>query len=79
MPGRALSEEEEAHKAAASLDGEDQWTCTPGSKVEVPERDELYDRKKDQAQLNNVVDQHPEVAEELLRKLKLFMGELRTT
>ena len=36
---------QEKYKDAATLDGESQWTCTPGSVAEVPESDELYDRK----------------------------------
>jgi len=75
----ALSEEQQMHRDAATLDGEYQWTCTPGSIAEVPERDELYDRKIDPFQLNNVVDQHPEAARELLRRLKEFMSELCCT
>jgi len=79
MEHAELSEEEKMHREAASLDGEDQWTCTPGSVAEVPERDELYDRKKDQFQLNNIADKHPEKAKELLQQLREFMAELRTT
>ncbi len=37
----------EDHKKTATLDGKDQWTCTAASSREVPERDELYDRKAD--------------------------------
>ena len=54
------------------------WTCTPHSEVVVPDSDELYDRKKDPFQLNNIIDKDPEKAAELLKKLKLFMGELVT-
>ncbi len=35
------------HKEGASVDGADQWTCTPASSTEVPEKDELYDRRTD--------------------------------
>lgn len=80
MPGTDVqSKEEEEYKKAATLDGEEQWTCTPGSKVEVPARDELYKRKTDRFQLKNVADKHPEVAAELLKKLKLFLGEIVTS
>ncbi len=65
-------------KDSASLDGEDQWTCTPGSVSEVPAKDELYDRKKDNAQLYNVIDKNPEVAKKLWDDLRGFMGYLRT-
>ena len=60
----------------ASLDGADQWTCVPGSASSVPAKDELYYRKEDKFQLNNVIDQHPEKALELYNKLTLFMEEL---
>lgn len=55
------------------------WTCTAGAKVEVPEADELYDRKTDPFQLHNIAAQHPEKAAELLQQLKLVIGELRTS
>ena len=74
-----LSEEERMLKDAATLDGEDQWTCTPGSVADVPERDELYDRKTDPFQLNNIMDKHPEKAKELFQQLREFMAELRVT
>ena len=64
---------------AATLDGEDQWTCTPSSIAELPARDELYDRKKDPSQLNNVIDEHQDEAKELYYRLRAFMAELMTT
>ncbi len=76
--GPIMSDEQRKLKQAAALDGEDQWTCTPGSVAEVPANDELYDRKKDIYQLNNVASQHPAVAKELFDKLREFMGELIT-
>ena len=66
-------------EGVAALDGEAQWTCTPGSIAEVPARDELYSRIDDIDQLNNVASRHPEVAAELLKKLRLFMSELRAS
>ena len=63
-------------QAAASLDGEEQWTCTPGSIAEVPEQDCLFDRKNDPFQLNNVIDQYPEIARKLLLQLNDFMDSL---
>ncbi len=65
-----------AAKDAATLDGADQWTCTPGSVVEVPAIDELYNRKKDPKQLHNVVKENPEVARELLQKVRTFISGL---
>ncbi len=67
---------QERHKEAASLDGADQWTCTPGSTSEVPARDELYFRKDDPFQLNNVIEKHPEKAKELFDQLREFMAEM---
>ncbi len=64
------------HKESASLDGEEQWTCTPASVAEVPEKDELYDRKNDPFQLKNIIDQKPEVAKQLYDTLREFMTEL---
>ena len=60
-----------------ALDGADQWTCAPNSTTEVPESDELYDRRQDPFQLNNVIDQHPDVAHDLLLLLSDYMEELR--
>ena len=64
------------HKALATTDGADQWTCTPGSSQAVPESDELYDRKKDPFQLHNVITEHPDVAKKLFAALSDFMAEL---
>lgn len=75
----ALNEEQRKFQEAATLDGEDQWTCTPGSVASVPERDELYDRRKDPKQLHDVAAEHPDVAAELLQKLRLFIQELRAS
>ncbi len=64
------------HKEAASVDGADQWTCTPGTKVDVPARDELYDRKNDPFQLNNIIDKHPDIAKKMYDQVREFMTEL---
>ena len=64
------------YEAQRSLDDNDQWTCTPAAKGELHDRDELYDRKNDPFQLNNVIDEYPEKAEELLKKLLAFMDDL---
>lgn len=60
-----------------TLDGAAQWSCTPTASSEVPAEDELYDRKNDQFQLNNVIKQHPDVAKKLLMQLKDYMEELK--
>ncbi|MBN2060609.1 MAG: sulfatase [Deltaproteobacteria bacterium] len=77
--GPQMNESQRRMKEAATLDDEEQWTCTPGSLAEVPERDELYDRHTDMAQLNNIAAEHPEIAKELLDKLINFMSELRAS
>mgnify|MGYP002626522689 CR=1 FL=1 len=66
----------EAQQKMASIDGAAQWTCTAAS-TEVPERDELYDRKTDPFQLNNIAHEHKDVAMRLLDELNIFMDELR--
>ncbi len=70
------SEAMRKYKEAASLDGEEQWTCTPGASADVPAKDELYDRRKDPFQLNNVIDQHKDVAVKLYKQLTTFMQDL---
>jgi arylsulfatase A-like enzyme len=65
------------HQKAATLDGEDQWTCTAASSGEVPERDELYDRRTDPFQLKNIASENPEIAKAMFDQLRLFMAELR--
>jgi arylsulfatase A-like enzyme len=62
-----------------SMQTDDMWTCTPASEAQLPEKDELYDRKKDQFQLNNIIDKKPKVAKKLLKQLKEYIGYLRTT
>lgn len=74
-----VNDEQSKYLEAATLDGEAQWTCTPGAVASVPENDELYDRHTDSKQLHNVIDQHPDVAAELLRKLRNYMEELRAS
>jgi hypothetical protein len=77
--GESVSDLERRLKEAATLDGEDQWTCTPGSIAQVPERDQLFDRKADPFQLNNIAGKDPKRAKELFDQLREFMAELRTT
>jgi arylsulfatase A-like enzyme len=76
-----LVTEEEKNKADVQEKEmtEEMWTCTAGAKIDVPAHNELYDRKADPFQLINIADQNPEIAEELLQKLKLYIGELRTS
>ena len=63
-------------KEIATLDGESQWTCTLGARMDVPDGDELYDRRIDPFQLNNVIDQYPDVAADLYQQLTDFINEL---
>ncbi|MHB1416080.1 MAG: hypothetical protein ACYC1C_12600 [Chloroflexota bacterium] len=76
---KAVSDSAERLQQNASLDGEDMWTCVPGSIAEVPQNDELYDRRADPYQLNNLATQKPQMASELYATLRDFMAELRTT
>ena len=55
------------------------WTCTPGSVAETPEGDELYDRKSDPYQLYNLIDQKPDIANELYLMLRDYMLNLRAS
>ncbi len=59
-----------------TLDGKAQWTCTPLAVSAMPERDELYDRKKDRNQLHNVINEYPEVASHLLDTLGSYLKSL---
>ncbi|MBO4317009.1 MAG: sulfatase-like hydrolase/transferase, partial [Mailhella sp.] len=76
LSGNAAAEH---YKAMASMDGADQWTCTPQSTTEVPETDELYDRRNDPFQLNNVIADHPDVAKMLFMKLSDYITELQNS
>ena len=67
----------EEYKKQRSLDGEAQWTCNPNTRTDVPEGDELYDRRNDPFQLNNIISEKPEVAAELLKTLRTFMTDMR--
>ncbi|AFM24834.1 sulfatase [Desulfomonile tiedjei] len=58
---------------------EEMWTCTPGAEVVLPAKDELYDRNSDPFQLNNIIEDKPEIGKELLQQLKAIIGELRTS
>ena len=69
----------EEQQNAATLDGEDQWTCTAASSSEVPDRDELYDRKNDPFQLNNIAGSNLETARKIFDQLREFMAELRVS
>lgn len=60
-----------------TLDGAAQWSCTPTASSEVPLEDELYDRKNDPFQLNNVIKNHPDVAKKLLLQIQDYLDELK--
>lgn len=62
-----------------TMKDEAMWSCTAGAKQEVPDSDELYDRRKDLFQQHNIIAEQPEKAAELLKALKLFIGELKTS
>ena len=73
------SDVEARHQATLTVDGEAQWTCTPGSSVQVPEHDELYNRKNDPFQLHNLIAEKPDVAEALFRKLRTYIEDLQNS
>ena len=64
--------------AGSLAEKEEMWSCTAGAKQDVPESDELYDRRQDPFQLRNLIAEMPDKAGELLQKLKLTIGELKT-
>lgn len=68
----------EANPGKDTMKDEAMWSCTAGAKQEVPDQDELYDRRADPFQLKNIIGEKSEVAAELLRMLKLHIGELKT-
>ncbi len=68
--------EDKAQDYNKTLDGEKQWTCTPGSRADLPEGDELYYLVDDPYQLNNVVADNPDVAKKLLLQLEDFMDDI---
>ncbi len=72
----AISEASATYEASHTLDDANQWTCTPASKADVPESDELFDRINDPFQLNNVISQHPDIAKKLYDMLREYMTEL---
>ncbi len=78
-PEQQINAAQEDYSSKATLDGQAQWTCTPSSTASVPEEDELYYRKEDMFQLNNVIKKYPEKAQELLDELNIFMDELRNS
>ncbi len=46
------------------------WSCTPGARAETPTGDELYYRKKDPFQLENVIGDEGKVANDLWLQLR---------
>ncbi len=71
------SREELEYLSVATLDGEQQWTCTPSASSDVPARDELYNRKIDRFQFKNVIEANPEIAKKLWNQLRTFMEDLK--
>ncbi len=72
-----LNAEANKYKENATLDGEEQWTCTPAAVAEVRTKDELYNRRTDPYQLDNVLDEYPDVARNMLAVLNTFMSDLQ--
>ncbi|MBW2052991.1 MAG: sulfatase [Deltaproteobacteria bacterium] len=69
---------EDRNRLRAKEQDKEIWTCTPSATTETPQGDELYKRKEDPWQLENVLDKHPEKGVEMLKKLREIMLELRT-
>jgi arylsulfatase A-like enzyme len=53
------------------------WSCTPGAETITPPMDELYDRKSDPQQLNNIIEDDPKTANDLYGQLRDFMIGLK--
>jgi len=53
------------------------WSCTPGAKAETPSGDELYFRKDDPFQLNNVIEDEKKTANDLWIQLRDYMLGLK--
>ena len=66
----------EMYRDHATLDDSEQWTCNPGTRADVRDGDELYDRHNDPWQLNNVIGDYPEIAEQLFKQLTGYLTSL---
>ena len=55
------------------------WSCTPGATAKTPEIDELYHRKTDQFQLENVIKDEKKTANDIWIQLRDFMLELKAS
>jgi len=77
--GESVNTLQQRMKEVATLDGEQQWTCTPGSIAQVPESDQLFDRQADPFQLNNIASKDPKQAAKMYDQLREFIADLRTT
>jgi len=73
----AMGEGATRDKLRAKEQDEDIWTCTPGATTETPKGDELYNRKEDPWQLDNVIEKHPEKGVEMLKRLREIMLEIK--
>jgi len=62
---------------ASMEEDEEIWTCAPGTAPETPYKNELYDRRNDPFQLNNLIDSEPGTADEMLNMLMDYMLGLR--
>ena len=55
------------------------WSCTPGARAETPTNDELYYRRNDPFQLENVIDDEKKTANDLWLHLRDYMLELKAS
>jgi hypothetical protein len=51
-------------------------SCTLVGSLETPQKPELYNRKADLYELNNLVNEHPDIAQELELELRRFVERL---
>ena len=74
-----LNDAQARYQEEASLDGAEQWTCTPTSESTVPDVDELYYRREDPFQLKNLIQEQPDQAKKMFMRLKDIMTDLRAS
>ena len=51
-------------------------SCTLVGSLETPPKAELYNRKTDLYELNNLADEHPEISKDLELQLRRFVERL---
>ncbi|MBO4317012.1 MAG: sulfatase [Mailhella sp.] len=77
LTAHAEADAEARTQEVYTQDGEAMWTCTPGASFIMHDGDELYKRREDPFQLNNVIADYPEEAKRLLAEFNAIIEELR--